>query len=65
MLKGESMVRYIYWHPGEIVTLGRTDAVGILFNIRFRGWPARLMKKIIHLWYLNSIGGLGFMIEKM
>jgi NADH dehydrogenase len=56
-LKGGEMKKYVFNRAGEIVTLGRTYAVGDLFGVKFSGWLAKLMKKIVHWWYLHSIGG--------
>jgi NADH dehydrogenase len=53
---------YKYQHVGEIVTLGRTNAVGELYGIKFTGALAKLMKKVVHLWYLRSIGGFKLLL---
>jgi NADH dehydrogenase len=57
-LRGDQLRKYEFDRVGEIVTLGRTHAVGDLFGLRFRGFLAKLMKKMVHYWYLHSIGGI-------
>jgi len=61
-LTGGEMKRYVGERVGEIVTLGRTKAMGELWGIRLAGIPARIMKRIIHLWYVRSIGGLRLLL---
>jgi NADH dehydrogenase len=62
MLKGGEMKKYVYNRAGEIVTLGRTNAVGDLFGVKFSGWLAQFMKKVVHWWYLHSIGGFSLLL---
>lgn len=61
-LTGGEMRRYVGERLGEIVTLGRTYAIGELWGIRLSGIPARIMKRIIHWWYVHSIGGFGLLL---
>jgi NADH dehydrogenase len=64
-LKGSSMKKYVYKRAGEIVTLGKTNAVGDLFGFKFSGAFAKFMKKVVHWWYLHSIGGFSFLLENL
>ena len=64
-LKGSPMKKYVYKRAGEIVTLGKTNAVGDLFGFKFSGGFATFMKKVVHWWYLHSIGGFSLLLEKM
>lgn len=57
-LRGQPLTPYVHKHIGEIVTLGRTYAIGDLFGIQFKGALAKFMKKVVHWWYLYSIGGI-------
>jgi len=59
------MKKYIYNRAGEIVTLGKTNALGDLFGFKFSGFLAKLMKKVVHWWYLYTIGGLKLIIENL
>ena len=61
-LRGEPMSPYVNKHIGEIVTLGKTYAIGDLFGIKFKGALAKFMKKVVHWWYLYSIGGFGLLL---
>lgn len=61
-LRGAPLRPYVYKHIGEIVTLGRTYAIGDLYGLKFKGALAKFMKKIVHWWYLYSIGGFGLLL---
>ena len=61
-LEGGEMEEYVYRRVGEIVTLGRTNAVGELFGLNFTGSVAKLVKRLVHLWYVFSIGGFGLLL---
>lgn len=63
-IKGGKMKKYVFNRAGEIVTLGSTNAVGDLFGLRFSGEFAKFMKKVVHWWYLHSIGGFKLLLEK-
>jgi NADH dehydrogenase len=61
-LTKREMKRYIGDRAGEIVTLGKTNAIGELFGIKFSGVPAKIMKRIVHWWYVRSIGGFSLLL---
>jgi NADH dehydrogenase FAD-containing subunit len=48
---------------GEVITLGKSFAIGELFGIRLTGLLAKVMKKFINLWYLHSIGDFKLAFE--
>jgi NADH dehydrogenase len=61
-LRGEPLRPYVHKRIGEIVTLGRTYAIGDLYGFKFKGVLAKFMKKVVHWWYLHSIGGFGLLL---
>jgi NADH dehydrogenase len=63
-LTGGSLKKYKFNRAGEIITLGKTNAIGVLFDIKFTGALAKFMKKVVHLWYLHSIGGFNLLLSK-
>jgi len=65
MLRGTPIRKYVYKRAGEIVTLGKTNAVGDLFGFKFTGFLATFMKKVVHWWYLHSIGGFSLLLENL
>ena len=65
MLRSTPMKKYNYHRAGEIVTLGKTNAVGDLFGFKFTGFLAKFMKKVVHWWYLHSIGGFNLLIKNL
>jgi NADH dehydrogenase len=62
-IKGQKMKKYVFNRAGEIVTLGKSNAIGDLFGFHFSGALATFMKKVVHWWYLHSIGGLKLLLE--
>ena len=62
-IRGNKPKKYKFQHMGEVVTLGKSFAIGELFGIKLMGLPARIMKKFIHFWYLHSIGGFKLVLE--
>ncbi len=60
---GKSNREFIPKHVGEVVSIGREDAVGWLFGIRLKDWIARIAKKLIHLGYVYSIGGFRLLMK--
>ncbi len=59
---GGRMEEYRFERAGEIVTLGRSYAVGVLFGFKFRGLLARLLKRMVHYWYVATVGGLRLLL---
>ena len=64
-LTGGTLKKYKFNRAGEIVTLGKTNAIGDLFNLKFTGTLAKFMKKVVHLWYLHSIGGFSLLLSNL
>jgi NADH dehydrogenase len=62
-IKGTDFEKYEFKRAGEIVTLGKTEAVGELFGLKFTGLIAMLLKKFVHWWYLFQIGGLKLILN--
>jgi NADH dehydrogenase len=63
MIRNTQMKKYVYHRAGEIVTLGKTDAIMDLFGLKFSGFIAKFMKKVVHWWYLHSIGGFSLLLS--
>jgi NADH dehydrogenase len=64
IIKGRQLRKYEFKRAGEIVTLGRSYAVGELFGLKFKGNLAIFMKKMINYWYLSTIMGVRFLFQK-
>ncbi len=60
---GKPQKDYVPKHLGEIVSIGREHAVGSLWGIQLKGWIARIAKKMIHIGYVYSIGGVRLMFN--
>ena len=63
MLRGKPLRAFKFGRVGEVVTFGEEYALGTFFGVTFRGFVAKLMKRLIHLWYVYSIGGLQLVLE--
>jgi NADH dehydrogenase len=61
-IKGKPKKKYKFERVGEIITLGRSNALGDLFGFKFKGILARFLKKMVHYWYVNSIGGFRLLL---
>jgi NADH dehydrogenase len=64
-LTGGTLKKYKFDRAGEIVTLGKTNAIGDLYNFKFTGVLAKVMKKVVHFWYLHSIGGFSLLLSNL
>lgn len=62
-IKGGNMKKYKFSRIGEVVTVGRTFAMADLYGFKFTGPLAKFMKRVVHLWYLNSIGGYSLVLK--
>lgn len=61
LVEGE-MEEYVYKRVGEIVSLGRTNALGELLSMNFSGSIAKLVKRFVHWWYVYTIGGFSLLL---
>jgi NADH dehydrogenase len=62
-IRGNAMKKYVYYRAGEIITLGSKNAIGELFGVKLSGGIAKFMKKVVHWWYLYSIGGFSLLFS--
>lgn len=49
---------------GTVASLGKGEAIGIVFNRKIKGNTAAMMKKLIDLRYLYLIGGISLVLRK-
>ncbi len=49
---------------GTVASLGRGEAIGVVGKYKMRGFVASLMKKIIDMRYLYTIGGIPLVLRK-
>jgi len=57
--------RYELEPMGDVISLGRRDAVATFGPVLFDGYRARLLKESIALRYYHRIGGLALALEKL
>lgn len=64
-IRGETPKEFVYSLKGTVASLGKGDAVGVIFgNYKIKGYAAFIMKKLIDLRYLYMIGGIPLMLKK-
>lgn len=64
-IRGEAPKEFVFSLKGSVASLGKGDAVGVIFgNRKIKGFTASMMKKVIDLRYLYMIGGLGLVFKK-
>jgi len=49
---------------GTVASIGRKYAVGVVFGKKLQGTPAVIMKKVIDMRYLFTVGGLKLVLKK-
>lgn len=64
-IKGKSLTSFEPNIRGMVVSLGHHDGIGVVFNNhKLFGWKAPLMKKLIDMRYLFSLGGPNLVLKK-
>jgi len=56
---------FLPYTTGAVISLGRGEAVAVIGRLRFFGRLAYLLKSLITMKYLYSIGGLRLLIYQM
>lgn len=66
LFSGQEQKAFRFDNKGVVASIGRRDAVGIVFGkYRLKGKSAVLMKKLINTRYFYILGGLPLVIEKL
>lgn len=63
-IRGEKLKPFTPTIKGTVASLGKKDAVGIVGSYKIRGRVAVLMKKMIDIRYLYTIGGIPLVLKK-
>lgn len=63
-IRGTQLKEFTYQSKGTVASLGKGEAIGIVFQRKLKGSTAAFMKKIIDLRYLYIIGGLPLVFRK-
>lgn len=64
VIRGEKQKAFVPNLKGTIASLGRRDAIGIVFKYKIKGFAAVLMKRLSDLRYLYVLGGLFLVLRK-
>lgn len=64
LLRGGELEKFKPVIRGTVASLGRGEAIGIVYNKKIIGNTAALMKKIIDMRYLYIIGGISLVLRK-
>ncbi|MEF3307110.1 NAD(P)/FAD-dependent oxidoreductase [Paenibacillus sp. GYB003] len=63
-IRGEPLREFKYDHKGVVASLGKGEAIGIVYGKKMTGRKAAMMKKLIDLRYLFMIGGIPLVLRK-
>ncbi len=63
-IRGESMKEFTPTLKGTVASLGKRDAIGLVGSQQMTGFMASVMKKLIDLRYLYTIGGIPLILRK-
>ncbi|PZE21312.1 NAD(P)/FAD-dependent oxidoreductase [Paenibacillus xerothermodurans] len=63
-IRGERLKDFEYKSKGTVASLGRGEAIGIVGTRKIKGSVAAVMKKVIDVRYLYTIGGLPLVLRK-
>jgi NADH dehydrogenase len=64
LIRGGQMEPFEYKPKGTVASLGRKEAIGIVFKQKLSGGIASLMKKVIELRWLFFLGGIPLVLRK-
>lgn len=65
LLKGnKELTAFEYKPKGTVCSLGHSNAVGVVFGLKLKGFSASFMKKVIDNRALFLIGGVGLLFKK-
>jgi NADH dehydrogenase len=63
-LRGQTMKPFRPSIKGTVASLGKNEAIGVVFKFKMKGWIASFMKKVIDARYLFIIGGFPLVLRK-
>ncbi len=65
-IRGWELTPFNYDYKGTIASLGKGEAVGLIWGNRpIKGWFAALMKRVVDARYLFLLGGLPLLLRKL
>ncbi|GAA3409045.1 NAD(P)/FAD-dependent oxidoreductase [Paenibacillus hodogayensis] len=63
-IRNQPLREFKFDNKGVVASLGKGEAVGIVFGKKLKGGFAAFMKKLIDMRYLYIIGGIGLVLRK-
>ncbi|WP_166240564.1 NAD(P)/FAD-dependent oxidoreductase [Paenibacillus turpanensis] len=63
-IRGSQLTSFKFDNKGVVASLGKGEAIGIVFGKKMRGGVAAMMKKIVDMRYLYIIGGVPLVLKK-
>jgi NADH dehydrogenase len=63
-IRNQAMKKFEFKSKGTVASLGKGEAIGLVFGKKYKGWTAAQLKKLIDLRYLYIIGGIPLMLRK-
>ncbi|WP_261179388.1 NAD(P)/FAD-dependent oxidoreductase [Anaerobacillus sp. CMMVII] len=65
LIRGQSLKPFNYVYRGTLMSLGRKNATGIVYNKRVKGRIASFLKKVTEWRYYLKLGGLKLFLKKI
>lgn len=63
-IRNQALKKFEFKSKGTVASLGKNEAIGIVFGKKYKGLTAAWLKKLIDLRYLFIIGGIPLVVRK-
>ncbi|MBD2863300.1 NAD(P)/FAD-dependent oxidoreductase [Paenibacillus oceani] len=63
-IRNQPLREFKFDNKGVVASLGKGEAIGIVFGKKLKGGTAAMMKKLIDMRYLYMIGGISLLLRK-
>ncbi|OUM97487.1 MAG: NADH dehydrogenase [Thermobacillus sp. ZCTH02-B1] len=63
-IRNQALKKFEFKSKGTVASLGKGEAIGLVFGKKYKGWTAAQLKKLIDLRYLFIIGGIPLVLRK-
>jgi NADH dehydrogenase len=64
VIRGEKLESFTPTLKGTVASLGKRDAIGVVYKYKVRGFNAVVMKRLLDLRYLYILGGIPLVLRK-
>ncbi len=64
VIRGEKLETFTPTIKGTVASLGKRDAIGVVYKYKVKGFNAVVMKRLLDLRYLYTLGGIPLVLRK-